>query len=211
MLFLLVSGCSENIDYLDSKSSNYSENTNYQQIEWEELEPEGQVPIEYTAPTLESLGIPEDYPDNFDEEYSENNNGEYTDEYSDLPSLRELTSGYGDDFDGPPPQALSIGVVSEMDGKHIRLAGYIVPLEFNSNNLVTEFFLVPYFGACFHQPAPPPNQTVYVTAEKPIRFESIYDPVWVNGLMTIEQTGNELATAAYKMELNLLEAYTEYH
>jgi len=83
-------------------------------------------------------------------------------------------------------------------------------VEFGEDNLVTGFFLVPYFGACFHEPPPPPNQTVYVTTQTPIEVESVYDPVWVMGTIKTEQTGNDIATAAYKMDLSSHEAYTEH-
>jgi len=116
-------------------------------------------------------------------------NGDFTSEFS------EESDAQGDYY-GLPSQTYSFGIVS------------VVPVEFEEGNLVTEFFLVPYFGACFHQPPPPPNQTIYVVSKKPIKFESIYDPVWVMGVINTEQTGNDIATAAYKMDINRLEAYT---
>lgn len=112
-------------------------------------------------------------------------------------------------YSAVPSQTYSTGVVSEVDGKNIRVPGFIVPLEFDAGNLVTEFFLVPSFGACFHNPPPPPNQTIYVTSVEPIEFESIYDPVWIMGVMKTELTGNEIATAAYGMDLHDIEIYTE--
>jgi len=131
--------------------------------------------------------------------------------------MNSLKINLSDEFDSEivddgtiPPQAHSVGVVAEMDGKNIRVPGFIVPVEFEEGNLVTEFFLVPYFGACFHQPPPPPNQTIYVISEKPVKFESIYDPVWVMGVMNTEQTGNDIATAAYKVNLKEIEAYTDF-
>jgi hypothetical protein len=112
-------------------------------------------------------------------------------------------------YSGTPSQTYSTRVVSEVDGKNIRVPGFIVPLEFEAGNLVTEFFLVPSFGACFHNPPPPPNQTIYVTSVEPIEVESIYDPVWIMGVMKTELTGNEIATAAYGMDLHDIEIYTE--
>ena len=40
------------------------------------------------------------------------------------------------------------------------------PLEEDSEGPVLEFFLVPYVGACIQVPPPPPNQIVYVKAER---------------------------------------------
>ncbi|MFT6693548.1 MAG: hypothetical protein ACJAY3_000430 [Neolewinella sp.] len=112
-------------------------------------------------------------------------------------------------YSGTPLQAYSAGVVAEIDGKNVRVPGFIVPIEFEAGNLITEFFLVPSFGACFHNPPPPPNQTIYVTSADPIEYESIYDPVWVMGVIKTEQTGNDVAAAAYGMDLHDIETYTE--
>src|ERR1700731_4244525 len=51
-----------------------------------------------------------------------------------------------------------------IDGKMIRIPGYVLPLEF-SGTKVTEFLLVPWVGACIHTPPPEPNQIVYVKPE----------------------------------------------
>ena len=53
----------------------------------------------------------------------------------------------------------STRVVSEFDNTKIKIPGFVVPLEMKEGTTVTEFLLVPFFGACLHQPPPPPNQT----------------------------------------------------
>ena len=53
----------------------------------------------------------------------------------------------------------------EMNNKKIRIPGFIVPVDFGDTQVVTRFLLVPYFGACIHEPAPPPNQTIYAEFE----------------------------------------------
>ena len=55
-----------------------------------------------------------------------------------------------------------------LDGKTIRIPGYVLPLEF-SGSKVTEFLLVPWVGACIHTPPPEPNQIVYVKARQGLR------------------------------------------
>jgi len=107
-------------------------------------------------------------------------------------------------------QALvSTRVVAEMDGKAIRLPGFVVPLEHNDDQAITQFFLVPYFGACIHMPPPPPNQIVLVNYPQGIKFTSINEPIWVSGVVKTSIQQNDLATAAYVMELAQFEAYTE--
>ncbi|MCP4389818.1 MAG: DUF3299 domain-containing protein, partial [Gammaproteobacteria bacterium] len=39
----------------------------------------------------------------------------------------------------------------DLNGKSVRIPGYLLPLEFDGDK-VTEFFLVPYVGACIHTP-----------------------------------------------------------
>jgi len=112
--------------------------------------------------------------------------------------------------DGRYQQALvSIDVIPEMDNQAVKIPGFIVPLEFNEDDTVTEFFLVPYFGACIHQPPPPPNQIIFVNYPKGLVLESLYDPFWVSGVLKSSVIQNDMATAAYTMEMQYYEIYTE--
>ena len=52
-----------------------------------------------------------------------------------------------------------------LNGKSIKIAGYITPIAFDGEN-ITEFLFVPYRGACIHVPPPPANQIIYVKREK---------------------------------------------
>ena len=164
--------------------------SNYPELEWEDLKPE-QERVDDESLSLESLELSDDW---------------YTDDF-DI-SGGDI-GGIGGIYSGVPKQAFSTGIVSEVDGNSVRVPGFVVPVEFDGEHLVTEFFLVPYFGACYHKPPPPPNQTIYVTSAAPIEYESIYDPVWVMGVINTEQTGNEIATAAYSMDLEKLIPYEE--
>lgn len=107
-------------------------------------------------------------------------------------------------------QALvSTRVVKEMDGKAIRIPGFAVPLEYNDQQAVTQFFLVPYFGACIHVPPPPPNQIILVNYPQGMALKSIQDPLWVSGVLKTSVQENDLATSAYMMEMKKFEAYNE--
>ena len=80
-----------------------------------------------------------------------------------------------------------------LDGESVRIPGYLLPLEFDGDQ-VTEFLLVPYVGACIHVPPPPPNQIVHVKTEKAYTLDGgLYSPVWVNGLMKTEQSQSDLS------------------
>lgn len=107
-------------------------------------------------------------------------------------------------------QALvSTRVKSEMDGRAVRIPGFIVPIEFNGEQTITEFFLVPYFGACLHMPPPPPNQIIYVKSAEGLKLEALYYPFWISGDLKASMVENDMATAAYSMEMNNYEAYQQ--
>ena len=100
-------------------------------------------------------------------------------------------------------------IVPSMDGVAIRIPGFIVPLEFDDEQNLTQFFLVPWFGACIHLPPPPPNQIILVNSDQGISNESLYTPFWISGILNTSLIENDLATAAYVMEMHAIEVYTE--
>jgi hypothetical protein len=98
-------------------------------------------------------------------------------------------------------------VIPELDGKRVRLPGFVVPLEADAETM-GEFLLVPYYGACIHVPPPPANQTVHVvTAEGGEYHGGLFDTVWVNGTLKVERLSNELGDAGYRLDAVLVEPY----
>ena len=102
---------------------------------------------------------------------------------------------------------VSTRVRSELDGQNIRIAGYVVPLEYDSNQAVTDFFLVPYYGACIHVPPPPPNQIILVHSEQGVEIEDMYTPYWLSGELEASLQENDLAASAYSLNLNSYKLY----
>jgi hypothetical protein len=108
----------------------------------------------------------------------------------------------------------SFAVVEELDGANIRMPGYVLPLEFDGNK-VTEFFLVPYVGACMHAPVPPPNQMVHVSFTPGLETGGLYDPVWISGIMSTEaktsafgfSDGDLDLPTSYTMDANEVTSY----
>ena len=127
----------------------------------------------------------------------------------------------GDDGSPPPPpkpegrwmstptdkKGALAPIVTELDGKTVRIGGYIVPLDFEKTK-VTEFLLVPFVGACIHVPPPPANQIIYVKMEKGIQVAGTFDPVTVTGKMTAAQTFTGLAETGYSIEAETVEPRT---
>ena len=107
-------------------------------------------------------------------------------------------------------QALvSTEVNTEMNGANIRIPGFIVPLEFDEQQTVTQFFLVPYFGACLHMPPPPPNQIILVDYPKGFKIDGLSTPFWISGELSTTLSENELAVSAYSMHMDNYELYEE--
>ena len=86
---------------------------------------------------------------------------------------------------------VSTRIKPEMDGRAVRIPGFIVPLEFDGEQIITEFFLVPYFGACLHMPPPAPNQIIHVNYEKGLELEALYDPFWITGILSASLVKND--------------------
>lgn len=93
-----------------------------------------------------------------------------------------------------------------LDGKAIRLAGFVIPLE-RKGDLVSELLLVPYFGACIHTPPPPANQTIHVVLDKPVSDIRMMDAFWVNGTLTITRGDSGMGVFGYRLRADSLEAY----
>lgn len=94
---------------------------------------------------------------------------------------------------------LDAPVVKALDGLSVSLPGFVVPLEGDSE-VITEFLLVPYFGACIHVPPPPPNQIVHVTIKGGVPINSLYDAIVVTGVITTQSWSGEIAQVGYKMK-----------
>lgn len=95
----------------------------------------------------------------------------------------------------------------ELNGAMIKMPGFIIPIEQSSDG-VSSFVLVPYVGACIHTPPPPPNQLVFVDAHAtPWKDDTLWDPVWVTGLMKTQIQTTEVAETGYAIDARDIEIY----
>ncbi|UZE95488.1 DUF3299 domain-containing protein [Alkalimarinus alittae] len=113
----------------------------------------------------------------------------------------------GDAFEQQMSPLLN-AVKKELDGQKVRLPGFMVPLG-GDENKVTEFLLVPYFGACMHTPPPPTNQIVYVNFPMGVHPDMLYDPVWIEGPIKVGEVESDLAVSGYSMKAIKVSIYTE--
>jgi len=128
--------------------------------------------------------------------------------------------------DGPPPPSsyqegafmsmkrrqpgadLPPRTVAELDGKRVRIGGYVVPLDFEATT-IKEFLLVPFVGACIHVPPPPANQIVYVKTDAGLEITGQFDPVWVTGTIKTEPAFTGLADTGYSLTAERIDARPE--
>lgn len=89
-------------------------------------------------------------------------------------------------------------VVKSLDGKRVRIAGFVVTLERNDRG-VSEFLLVPYFGACIHTPPPPANQIIHVLPKTPVPAEMAIFPVYVTGTLKTVAAVTPEGAAGYRI------------
>lgn len=150
------------------------------ELTWEEMVPPGYRPQDIMA--------------KFQDELSRMQDGD--------PAAMELYARMQEEFMNAP-------INEELDAQTIKLPGFIAPLEYQ-DGLITEFLLVPYFGACIHVPPPPPNQTVHIiTAEgNAIELKDSYNPIWVSGRLIAEGMTTDIGVAGYRIQEAVITPYT---
>ena len=84
------------------------------------------------------------------------------------------------------------------------IAGFVVPLE-GQRGEVSEFLLVPYFGACIH--TPPPNQIIHVNPAQPLKSELAADAGWVSGVIETLRSDTGMGSAGYRMRAESIVPY----
>lgn len=146
-----------------------------------------------------------------------------TEAAADAAALQAELESSGLDVDGLLAKRLEImalrhaaatGVNESLVGETVRIPGYVVPLEFADQKAV-EFLLVPTAGACIHTPPPPANQLLLVRYPKGVKFNGLYEPVWVNGRIEAQRSvqgvsyvdGDASVETTYFMQPALVELY----
>ncbi|HDY92601.1 MAG TPA: DUF3299 domain-containing protein [Pseudoalteromonas sp.] len=166
-----------------------AQSTSYEEIEWIQLMPKDDLDALLNPP-------------------------EYLEEIVDGSEQDTLNSLDAKPFDNEQDkryqQALSsVRVIESYNNKKLRIPGFIVPLESEEGKRISEFFVVPYFGACLHMPPPPPNQIIYVKFDQGVDLKSLYDAFWFEGTLTINTVENELGTSAYQLKLDNVLPYED--
>jgi hypothetical protein len=95
-----------------------------------------------------------------------------------------------------------------LNGREIKIAGYVTPLSFDGDKVV-DFLFVPYLGACIHVPPPAVNQIVYVENATGLTASNIYEPLWLTGKLTTTSVSTLVANVGYSISGAQVEPYKE--
>ncbi|WHI49269.1 DUF3299 domain-containing protein [Microbulbifer sp. MLAF003] len=162
---------------------------NYREVSWEELIPKDD---------LDALLNPPEYIDDIVE-------GSAADSMPNTSAITTTTEN-----ESRYQAALtSTRIKPEFDNQQIRIAGFIVPIEFNDELTISRFLFVPYFGACIHLPPPPPNQVIHGRFPEGVQIEALYEPFSIEGKLRTLKMESEFGTAAYSMEVDNIQPYKE--
>ena len=97
--------------------------------------------------------------------------------------------------------------VDNLDGQTVKIPGFLLPLEFQETN-ISEFLLVPYFGACIHTPPPPANQIIHGKLENDFAMNELFEPVWITGKLKTLRTETTLGEEGFTQTLTIDTGYT---
>lgn len=93
-----------------------------------------------------------------------------------------------------------------LDGKKIKIPGFVVPLE-KKDKKISEYLIVPYFGACIHSPPPPANQIIIAYSEKVQSDIEMMATVWTYGTIRVNRATTEWGTSAYRIDVDKIEKF----
>ena len=74
---------------------------------------------------------------------------------------------------------------------------------------VTEFFIVPYFGACIHTPPPPANQIIHARSSRPLSGIESMMPIWSYGTFSVQRGETAWGVAGYRMNVHKIARYED--
>lgn len=107
----------------------------------------------------------------------------------------------------PPPayglKEIQCGfATTDLDGRRVRIAGYVQPLEFAFRD-VRRFLLSRPLGPCRHPSSPPANQLILV--DYPAGHDITADPVFVTGVIEVETIYHDVAVSRWRLKAERVE------
>ncbi len=101
---------------------------------------------------------------------------------------------------------------SSVDGKKIKLDGYLVPVDTDGKK-VNKFLFFPNQAACIHVPASPANQTIFVTTKKDegVLMEDAYEKITLYGTIHLETAKVATGTASFVIKDGMTTLSNQYN
>lgn len=97
----------------------------------------------------------------------------------------------------------------DLAGQSIAISGFVVPLEWDKNSNISEFLLVPYYGACIHVPPPPKNQIIHVRLKEGLSNIQTMDNLTVLGRLNLDGNVSEYGESDYSLVADSIQYDTE--
>ncbi|MDO6711707.1 DUF3299 domain-containing protein [Aliiglaciecola sp. 2_MG-2023] len=101
----------------------------------------------------------------------------------------------------------SINTVNTFENHMVAISGFIVPIDFHPDKTVKNMFLVPYFGACLHYPAPPPNQIIFARLDAGFAHLELNRAYTLTGQIKIGLFEDPMGTSAYTLNVISIVAF----
>ena len=106
-------------------------------------------------------------------------------------------------YDAETGDAISSDAIKALDGKTIRIAGYMVP--FNDLENLKEFMLMPSSNGCNFCEAPMKEEMIYVRQPGKKKYDYIGDPIVLTGKLWVQGAGTEAPNSTYAQFLYALQ------
>lgn len=101
------------------------------------------------------------------------------------------------EFDAKTKKNVIKADLQKVLGKEITMKGFMMPLDYESKEIV-EFLFMPYVPSCMHVPPPPANQLVLVKMKKGSKIKPSFYPVELTGKLAVDS--NAELESSFKME-----------
>ncbi len=98
-------------------------------------------------------------------------------------------------------------VLKKVLGTEVTMKGFMMPLDFESKEIV-EFLFMPYVPACMHVPPPPANQLVLVTLKKGTKIKPSFYPIEIKGKLSVVPSVE--LESSYKFESTKVSELKDY-
>ncbi|MCX7631928.1 MAG: DUF3299 domain-containing protein [Turneriella sp.] len=90
--------------------------------------------------------------------------------------------------------------LSRLNGKTVKIPGFIVPLDDMEYEAVGRFLLVPDPQACIHVPPPPANQMIFVVMKGKKKAPVTWGiPVVLTGELKVKSIRSQFGTVSFQM------------